>query len=205
MASGIFGFMGYDMVRLMEDIGPDSSPDEIDIPDSVFIRPSVILVFDSVEEDLKVVKRCIGVAGDTIEQLTARVKELEADQASQRVQMEFRLRGIELQEATKKEIALLEIQQNEGLTVLKADLAAIDRSVTPWVFVNTHAPLYNTNTAHQGDGEAMRVALEPLWYAAGVDVVYTGHVHAYERNHRAYNNQRDPKGPVYITIGDGGK
>jgi len=29
-------------------------------------------------------------------------------------------------------------------------------------------------------------------------------VHAYERNHRAYNNARDPKGPVYITIGDGG-
>ena len=27
---------------------------------------------------------------------------------------------------------------------------------------------------------------------------------AYERNHRAYNNQRDPNGPVYITIGDGG-
>ena len=29
-------------------------------------------------------------------------------------------------------------------------------------------------------------------------------VHAYERNHRAYNNKRDPNGPVYITIGDGG-
>jgi signal peptidase I len=32
-----------------------------------------ILVFDSVEEDLKVVKRCIGVAGDTIEMRDGRV------------------------------------------------------------------------------------------------------------------------------------
>ena len=30
------------------------------------------------------------------------------------------------------------------------------------------------------------------------------HVHALERNHRAFNNQRDPKGPLYINCGDGG-
>jgi hypothetical protein len=63
-------------------------------------------------------------------------------------------------------------------TWLKADLAAIDRSQTPWVFVNTHAPWYNTNSAHQGDGEAQRQALEPLLYGAGVDGVFSGHVHA---------------------------
>jgi hypothetical protein len=61
---------------------------------------------------------------------------------------------------------------------LKADLAAIDRTQTPWVFVNTHAPWYNTNSAHQGDGEAQRQALEPLLYGAGVDGVFSGHVHA---------------------------
>ena len=43
-------------------------------------------------------------------------------------------------------------------TWLKADLAAINRASTPWVFVNTHAPWYNTNTVHQGDGEAQRKA-----------------------------------------------
>ena len=87
---------------------------------------------------------------------------------------------------------------------LKNDLASIDRTVTPWVFVNTHAPWYNTNSAHQGDGEAQRNALERMLYEAGVDAFFVGHVHAYERNHRVYNNQRDPKGPVHITIGDGG-
>ena len=87
---------------------------------------------------------------------------------------------------------------------LKADLAAIDRSKTPWVFVNTHAPWYNTNSAHQGDGEAQRKALEKMLYDAGVDAVFTGHVHAYERSHRAFNKARDPKGPVFINVGDGG-
>ena len=93
---------------------------------------------------------------------------------------------------------------SDQYTWLKADLAAIDRTQTPWVFVNTHAPWYNTNSAHQGDGEKQRQALESMLYGAGVDAVFTGHVHAYERNHRAFNKARDPKGPVYITIGDGG-
>lgn len=87
---------------------------------------------------------------------------------------------------------------------LQADLAAVDRTVTPWVFLGTHAPWYNSNTAHQQEGEAMRVAVEPLIYGAGVDACFFGHVHAYERNHRVYNYKRDPKGPYHITIGDGG-
>ena len=87
---------------------------------------------------------------------------------------------------------------------LKADLAAMDHTATPWLFVNTHAPWYSTNTVHQGDGEAQRQALEDMLYAAGVDAYFMGHVHSYERNHRVYNKQRDPKGPLFLNIGDGG-
>jgi hypothetical protein len=43
---------------------------------------------------------------------------------------------------------------------LQADLAAVNRTRTPWTFVILHAPWYNSNTAHQGEGEAMRVAYE---------------------------------------------
>ena len=64
---------------------------------------------------------------------------------------------------------------------LVADLAKIDRNKTPWVVVLLHAPWYNTNTAHQGEGESMRIAMEELLYNARVDVVFAGHVHAYER------------------------
>lgn len=47
MASGIFGYMGYDMIRLMEKIKDRNLPDEIKIPDSIFIRPQIVVVFDS--------------------------------------------------------------------------------------------------------------------------------------------------------------
>lgn len=87
---------------------------------------------------------------------------------------------------------------------LLADLGTVDRSVTPWVVTVLHAPWYNSNTAHQLEGEAMRESMEPLLYAAGVDIVFAGHVHAYERCVRTYNWNPDPAGPYYITIGDGG-
>jgi len=47
MCGGVFGFLGYDMVRLMEKISNRGLKDELSIPDSIFIRPQIILVFDS--------------------------------------------------------------------------------------------------------------------------------------------------------------
>ncbi|KAK3014489.1 hypothetical protein RJ639_009392 [Escallonia herrerae] len=87
---------------------------------------------------------------------------------------------------------------------LKADLSKVDRDRTPWLLVLFHVPWYNTNYAHQGEGDRMMAAMEPLLYAAGVDIVLAGHVHAYERSKRVYNGKSDPCGAVHITIGDGG-
>lgn len=66
---------------------------------------------------------------------------------------------------------------------LQGDLGKINRGKTPWVVVLLHAPWYNSNTAHQGESESedMKEAMEDLLYHARVDVVFTGHVHAYER------------------------
>lgn len=66
---------------------------------------------------------------------------------------------------------------------LEQDLKKIDRKITPWIFVLIHAPWYNSNTAHQGEKEStgMKEAMEALLYEARVDVVFAGHVHAYER------------------------
>jgi anthranilate synthase component I len=47
VCSGIFGYMTYDMIRLMEKIPNRNLPDEIKIPDSIFIRPQIIIVFDN--------------------------------------------------------------------------------------------------------------------------------------------------------------
>ena len=54
MAAGLFGYMGYDTVRLMERL-PDKNPDPIGIPDAVFLRPTVIAIFDNVEDLVTVV------------------------------------------------------------------------------------------------------------------------------------------------------
>ena len=46
--SGLFGYFGYDMVRLIENI-PDENPDEIGLPDSIMIRPTIMVIFDNVQ------------------------------------------------------------------------------------------------------------------------------------------------------------
>jgi acid phosphatase type 7 len=87
---------------------------------------------------------------------------------------------------------------------LRRDLAAVDRGRTAFVVALVHAPWYNSNEAHSGEGDAMLAAMEDMLYAARVDAVFAGHVHAYERFARVYNGRADPCGPVYVTIGDGG-
>jgi anthranilate synthase component I len=54
MAAGLFGYMSYDMVRLMERL-PDDNPDPIGIPDAIFLRPTVVAIFDNVEDQVTVV------------------------------------------------------------------------------------------------------------------------------------------------------
>jgi anthranilate synthase component 1 len=54
MAAGVFGYLGYDMVRLMEEL-PAPNADPIGIPDAVLIRPTVVVVFDAVKDTITVV------------------------------------------------------------------------------------------------------------------------------------------------------
>jgi anthranilate synthase component 1 len=54
MAAGIFGYLGYDMVRLMEKL-PEPNPDPIGIPDAVLVRPTIVIVFDTVTDTMAVV------------------------------------------------------------------------------------------------------------------------------------------------------
>jgi len=87
---------------------------------------------------------------------------------------------------------------------LAADLAGLDRARTPWLVVGMHAPWYSSNTAHLDEVEGMRVSLEPLLLEHGADLVFTGHVHAYERTHRVARRGRHGCGAAHVVIGDGG-
>jgi len=54
MASGLFGFLGYDMVRDMERL-PDKNPDPVGLPDAVMVRPTIICIFDRLEDSVTMV------------------------------------------------------------------------------------------------------------------------------------------------------
>jgi anthranilate synthase component 1 len=53
-AAGLFGMMAYDMVRQMERL-PDTNPDRLGLPDAVFVRPTLVAVFDSIEDRVTLV------------------------------------------------------------------------------------------------------------------------------------------------------
>ena len=54
MASGLFGFLGYDMVRDMERL-PDENPDPLGLPDAIMVRPTMICIFDRLEDNVTLV------------------------------------------------------------------------------------------------------------------------------------------------------
>ncbi len=51
MAAGVFGAIGYDMVRLVEPL-PHVNPDPLGLPDAVMTRPGVVAVFDSIAQEI---------------------------------------------------------------------------------------------------------------------------------------------------------
>jgi anthranilate synthase component 1 len=54
MAAGVFGYLSYDMVRLMEELS-SPPPGGVGVADAVLIRPRVVAIFDSVKDELTVV------------------------------------------------------------------------------------------------------------------------------------------------------
>lgn len=48
-ASGLFGYFGYGMINLVEDI-PNRNPDPLAIPQAVMVRPSIMIIFDNVKQ-----------------------------------------------------------------------------------------------------------------------------------------------------------
>ena len=51
MIGGLIGYLGYDMVRLMEHL-PDKNTDPLDLPEAILLRPTLFAVFDHVKDEL---------------------------------------------------------------------------------------------------------------------------------------------------------
>jgi anthranilate synthase component 1 len=54
MSAGVFGYLGYDMVRRMERL-PPAKPDPIGVPEALMIRPTVMVVFDGARDEMAIV------------------------------------------------------------------------------------------------------------------------------------------------------
>ncbi len=62
IAAGLFGYLGYDMIRLVEHL-PDVNPDTLGVPDAILLRPSVVAVLDGVKGEVTVVSPVWATAG----------------------------------------------------------------------------------------------------------------------------------------------
>ncbi len=70
MAAGLFGYLGYDMVRLMERL-PDAAPDPTATPDALLVRPTIVAVFDNVTSEITLVTPARKRASQTTAQALA--------------------------------------------------------------------------------------------------------------------------------------
>jgi 3',5'-cyclic AMP phosphodiesterase CpdA len=100
---------------------------------------------------------------------------------------------------------------NAQTTWLAADLAAVNRSKTPWVIVAGHRPWYLSHANASGTiCWSCKDVFEPLLIQYGVDLVLSGHSHVYERNAPIAdsvidkNELNNPSSPWYITNGAAG-
>lgn len=90
---------------------------------------------------------------------------------------------------------------------------ALAKSTAYWKFVVHHHPPYSSDdndfgntyaeTSTLGDDEA--IGLTPLYDKYGVDIVFYGHIHTYERTWPIRNRKVDTKnGVIYLNVGGAG-
>lgn len=92
-SAGLFGYLGYDMIRLVEHL-PDVNPDPLGLPDAMMMRPSVVAVLDGVKGEVILVSPAFQSSG-----LSARAAYA---QAAERVM--DALRDLERQPATSHDL-----------------------------------------------------------------------------------------------------
>jgi len=85
MSAGVFGVIGYDMVRLAEHL-PNVNPDTLGLPDGVMARPSVMAIFDSVAQEIilvTTVRPGLAGAAEAYEAARGRLAAIQADLKTQ--------------------------------------------------------------------------------------------------------------------------
>ncbi|CAK0779763.1 Anthranilate synthase component 1 [Azospirillaceae bacterium] len=78
MSAGLFGYLGYDMVRQMERL-PDNNPDALGVPEAMLLRPTLMAVFDGIENIITLVTPVWPNAGISADVAYAQARERLAD------------------------------------------------------------------------------------------------------------------------------
>jgi hypothetical protein len=119
------------------------------------------------------------------------------DDPNQRYYKPFNLGGERYRTFKKGNVRFFVIDSNyldpDQVKWLEKELAA---SGSDWKIAYFHHPLYTT--ARRGPEEELRIILEPLFVKYGVEVVFQGHEHIYERI-------KPQKGIQYFTAGGSAK
>lgn len=92
---------------------------------------------------------------------------------------------------------------------LESVLAGTDRQKYPWLVLMGHRPAYSEVTTESGDNSVsdhLRQQLDDLLMKYRVNLMLTGHLHAYERSCPGYMGDCRPDGtaPVHVVVGTSG-
>jgi predicted phosphodiesterase len=120
------------------------------------------------------------------------------DESNQRFYEFFNMEGQEYYRFAKGNVSFYSLNSNymdkRQLEWLNDKLAA---DTSEWKITFFHHPPYSSGAAHGSDTK-LREIVEPIFLKYGVDVVFAGHEHFYER-------LKPQKGIYYFISGSGGK
>jgi 3',5'-cyclic AMP phosphodiesterase CpdA len=120
------------------------------------------------------------------------------DNPSQQAYPPFHMGGVRYYTYSKRNVRFFAIDSNlldaKQLAWIES---ALRQSSDDWKICYFHHPLYSDGKTH-GSQVDLRVALEPLFIKYGVNVVFSGHDHVYERI-------KPQKGITYFVSGAGGQ
>jgi len=120
------------------------------------------------------------------------------DASNQRFYALFNMNGEEYFRFEKGNVAFYSLNSNY-MDKRQMDwlIGKLDSDGTKWKIAFFHHPPFSSGGRH-GSDEKIREALHPLFIKHGVDVVFTGHDHFYERT-------KPQDGITYFVAGAGGK
>ncbi len=90
--------------------------------------------------------------------------------------------------------------------------AELEKCKATWIFVSHHHPAFSSDENDYGDmwkgksthGDLRARQLTALYDRFGVDIVFNGHIHSYERTWPVKEGKVTPAGTIYMITGGGG-